>query len=73
MINTEEVTNRVVNYIDTKKRITLCKQKHFKQLCQRCKEYSKCGLYADHVDSWIKLQGIIDNNYLELKAKRTVE
>ena len=59
MINTEKVTNLVVNYIDTKKRITRCKQEHFKQLCNRCKEYTKCKLYADYVDAWIKLQEIV--------------
>lgn len=49
----------VTNYINVKIRLTRCKQKHFKQLCQRCKEYPKCELYADSVDAWIKLQEVV--------------
>jgi hypothetical protein len=43
-------------FIKARKRLTKCQQKHFRQVCHVCKEYSRCEVYAEYVDAWIELQ-----------------
>jgi hypothetical protein len=46
-----------INYIEARRKLIHCRQKHFKQLCQRCREWKKdCRVYASYVDAWMKLQ-----------------
>ena len=45
------------NYIEARKRLITCRQRHFKQLCQRCKKWKDdCRVYAQYVDEWMQLQ-----------------
>lgn len=46
-----------VNYIEARKRLITCRQRHFKQLCQRCDKWKKdCRVYASYVQAWMELQ-----------------
>ena len=47
-------------YIKYKKQVTACRQAHFKQLCSRCPEYADCRLYSEYIDSWMKLQEVVN-------------
>lgn len=52
----KNLTKYVGRYIRAKIKMTLCKQKHFKQVCHNCKAYANCHVYGKYVDAWIKLQ-----------------
>ena len=43
-------------YIEAKIKLTLCMQKHFKQVCHSCKEYARCSVYSNYVEAWMNLQ-----------------
>lgn len=44
------------HYVETKIAMTKCLQRHFKQLCSRCREYAKCELYVEYCEVWQDLQ-----------------
>lgn len=43
-------------YVETKKSLTTCQQRHFEQLCSHCYEYAKCPLYSSYIQLWQDLQ-----------------
>lgn len=43
-------------YVDAKIAKTNCMQKHFRQLCNKCKKYNRCSIYNEYVDAWMELQ-----------------
>lgn len=46
----------VERYIQNRKCLIQCRQKHFKQICHTCRKYAKCKVYAEYVDAWMGLQ-----------------
>jgi len=52
----EEKVEAAKNYVAVKKGMTLCLQKQFRQLCNRCKNFAHCELYDNYVETWMKLQ-----------------
>lgn len=48
-------------YIEAKATLTKCMQKHFRQVCHRCKAYAECKVYADYVAMWLNLQDVYKN------------
>lgn len=44
------------HYVETRIAVTKCLQRHFKQLCSRCREYALCELYAEYCQAWQDLQ-----------------
>ena len=51
----------VEEYILAKMKMTECMQKHFRQVCHNCSNYSKCNQYNMYVEAWVNLQ----KTYLE--------
>jgi len=52
-----EHLERVANkYIDAKITMTECMQQHFRQLCTKCREYGRCGVYRQYFHAWMELQ-----------------
>lgn len=49
----------VILYVKAKIKLTECMQRHFRQLCSKCKEYSNCKIYNNYVNRWTKLQKAI--------------
>jgi len=43
-------------YVDRKIRMTKCMQKHFRQLCSRCKKWHGCSIYLEYFDAWKALE-----------------
>ena len=35
-----------------------CQQRHFRQVCGRCKEYAHCQLYGKYCAVWIEMQKV---------------
>jgi len=62
MTKEQKLRKAVFLYIKTKKRLTACMGKHFRQVCHTCKEYAKCPVYSNHFSAWINLQ---DSYYIE--------
>ena len=56
MTKEQKLREVVFLYIEAMAKLTLCRQDHFKQLCHTCKEYAKCLIYENHVDTWMNLQ-----------------
>jgi ribA/ribD-fused uncharacterized protein len=56
MTKEQKLREAVFLYIEAKKRLTLCMQDHFRQVCHPCKEYSKCLVYDGYVSAWMNLQ-----------------
>jgi hypothetical protein len=56
MIKQETLLSAVNMYIELKRRWTLCKGEHFRQVCNNCIQYPVCKLYEDYFESWIQLQ-----------------
>jgi hypothetical protein len=46
----------VVRYVNSAKALVECRQKHFRQVCGRCKEFPGCPVYGEHFAAWIQLQ-----------------
>lgn len=56
MTKYERLQKTVGEYIQARIKLTKCRQVEFKLLCQKCKRYDTCKVYAEYVDKWIKLQ-----------------
>jgi len=52
----EEKVKAALSYVRLRKAKTECLQKHFKQLCNRCKDFAQCELYSNYVEAWMDLQ-----------------
>lgn len=51
-----KIKEAAINYVGAKIALTNCMQKHFRQLCQRCKYWNKCLVYSKYVQAWMDLQ-----------------
>ena len=51
-----KIKEAAIKYVIIKRVLTRCMSAHFRQLCNKCKEYDTCELYADYVQAWIDLQ-----------------
>jgi hypothetical protein len=49
-------------FVEAEIKKTKCMQKHFKQLCQRCREYMGCSVYLERFDAWKALERRINGN-----------
>jgi len=66
-----DIENAAYRYVVAKVALTKCMQKHFRQLCNRCKHYDRCDVYATYVDSWINLQKAVNLNRLRATLEKT--
>ena len=55
-IGEDKMMDAARHYVEIKIYLTKCRQRHFKQLCNKCKEYATCELYAEYCQAWQDLQ-----------------
>jgi len=58
MASVEAIKEMVKEYVDSRIELTLCMQRHFRQVCSKCKKYDRCLVYGRWVSAWVVLQRI---------------
>ena len=48
----------VGRYIRAKVVMTHCRQKHMRQVCHVCSNYTICPVYGAYVEAWVRLQRV---------------
>ena len=56
MTKEQKLREAVFLYIEAMKRLTNCRQEHFRQVCHTCKKYAGCLVYSGYVEAWMNLQ-----------------
>lgn len=55
----DEVRVVAVTYVEARIALTECMQRHFRRLCNKCKYYGRCSVYAEYIDAWMELQRVL--------------
>lgn len=54
------ITEAANRYVKARIANTKCMQRHFRQICSKCRDYSSCACYEELVDTWINLQKALE-------------